>query len=147
MAAKFYQIVCDFDTWGFTPDGGIYQTFTNRTGDDSVKGTIVMQSTTEDHAVVIAAAGSPLAFGVVYEDNISIGSQVKVVVMGKAQVLLRTGESIRRGHWCVLSSVTDGRMEEGTITGTLLLSEYAEGIGVSLEDKSSGLAWIELQFT
>jgi hypothetical protein len=147
MSTKFFEIVRDFDTWGFTPDGGIYQTFTNRTDDDSVKGTIVMQSTTEDHAVVIAAAGSPLAIGVVYEDNIPIGSQVKVIVMGKAQVLLRTGQSVTRGQWCVLSSVTSGRMEEGTITGTLLLSEYAEGIGVSLEDKSSGLVWIELQFT
>ena len=141
----FYKIVLDFDTWGFTPDGGIYQTFINQTG-ESVKGTIVMQSATDDNTVVIAAAGSPLAIGVIYEGGIANGSPVKVVVYGKAQVLLRVGETVTPGQWCVLSSVTDGQMETGNIAGALLVSEYAKGIGISLEDKSSGLAWVQLQF-
>ena len=150
MATKLYEIVCDFDTWGFTPDGGVYQTLTNRTGSSSVKGTIVMQSATYDNAVAIATVGSPLAIGVIYEDNIADGLPLKVIVYGKAQVLLRNGQSITRGNWCVLSSATNGRMEAGTITGALLVSEYAEGIGISLESKSSGtnvLAWVQLQFT
>lgn len=142
---NFYKIVLDFDTWGFTPDGGVYQTFINQTG-DSVQGTIVMQSAADDNTVVIAAANSPLAIGVIYEGGIANGSPVKVVVYGKAQVLLRDGQSVGRGGWCVLSNTVDGRMEEGTITGALLVSEYAKGIGISLEDKSSGLAWVQLQF-
>ena len=143
---NFYEIVLDFDTWGFTPNGGVYQTFTNQTGGDSVQGTIVMQSATYDNAVDIATAGSPLALGIIYEDNIANGSPVKVVVYGKAQVLLRVGQSVTRGQWCVLSNTANGRMEEGSITGTLLVSEYAKGIGISLEDNSSGLTWVQLQF-
>lgn len=148
MGKNLYEIVSTFGATGFTPDGGLYQTFTNQTG-TSIKGTIVMQAAGTDNAAAVATAGSPLAIGVIYEDSVANGSPVKVVTYGRAQVLLRNGQSVTRGNWCVLSSVTNGRMEQGTITGALLVSAYAEGIGVSLESKSSGtdvLAWIQLQF-
>lgn len=147
MSKKLYKPVSDFGAWGFTPDGGIYQTFTNQTG-DSVKGTIVMQAEGTDNAVDVASAGSPFAIGVIYEDSIANGSPVKVVVYGKAQVLLRDTEAATRGYWCALSSITDGRMVQSAAL-PLLYTDYAEGIGISLETRSSGtdiLAWVQLQF-
>lgn len=97
-------------TNGFTSEGGIYEIFINKTGADSVKGTIVVASTSVDNAVSIAPAGSPMPIGVIYESGIADGSSVKVVVYGKAQVLLADGHAATHGYWCGVSSLVAGRM-------------------------------------
>lgn len=130
---------------GFTPEGGIYETFINNTG-TSIKGTIVVASITVDNAVDIAPANSNMPIGVIYEDGITNGSFVKVIVYGKAQVLLKDGEVSTNGYWCGVSDV-DGRMYQlSTVPST---TEYNREIGHSLESNISDvnvLSLIQMHF-
>lgn len=117
---------------GFTPEGGLYLTLVNNTG-LSVKGTIVIASATVDNGVDIAPASSQMPIGVIYESGVANGSLVKVVVYGKAEVLLRDGESATNGYWAG-TSVDSGRMYQAAIPSLL----PGQQIGNSLEDKASG---------
>ncbi|MDF2865372.1 MAG: hypothetical protein K0R72_181 [Clostridia bacterium] len=130
---------------GFTPEGGIYETFINNTG-ISIKGTIVIASLSVNNAVDIAPANSQMPIGVIYEDGIINGSPVKVVVYGKAQVLLKNGESAINGYWSGVSDIP-GRMYQ---LSTLLLDiDHNKEVGHSIESKSSGtnvLSLIQMHF-
>lgn len=131
---------------GFTSEGGIYQTFINRTGADSVKGTIVVASTSYDDAVSIAPANSSFPIGVIYENGIANGSAVKVVVYGKAQVLLKTDETAYDGYWCGVSDMAGRMSQESSVPAT---TEHTREIGHSLESKAGGanvLAWVQIHF-
>lgn len=131
---------------GFTPEGGIYQTFVNNTG-TSVKGTIVIASASVDNAVDIAPGESKVPLGIIYENGIANGALVKVVTSGKAQVLLENTKHSTRGHWCGVSP-TAGRMYQ-KISAPTTISEHSREIGHSLESKNSGtdiLSTVQLQF-
>ncbi len=130
---------------GFTPEGGIFQTFVNNTG-NSVKGTIVVASTSVDNAVDIAPGDSPMPIGIIYENGISNGNPVKVVTSGKAAVLLKDDEPAARGNWCGVSDITGRMMQKATAPST---TEHYREIGHSLENKNSGtdvLALVSLHF-
>jgi hypothetical protein len=145
MSKKLYQLVPVYGDWGFTAEGGLYQTYINRTGSASVKGTIVVSSTAYDNAVAIAPASSQMSIGVIYEGGIANGSPVKVVISGKAQVLLQDTNDSFQGYWCG-TSLTPGRMFQNA---TLPVLNEWQAIGHSMEDVTSGtnvLAWVTLQF-
>ena len=120
---------------GVTPDGGFYITLTNKTGSISKKGTIVIASTTTDKAVNIAPSNSDNPIGVILENGVADGGEVKVVVSGKAYVLLQDGLSSTRGYWCEVSSTQAGRMSQ--LANPNLITHWAE-LGHSLESKTSG---------
>ncbi|MCK9575308.1 MAG: hypothetical protein WCX32_01725 [Clostridia bacterium] len=132
-------------TNGMTTEGGFFETFTNNTG-TSVKGTIVVASTTVDNGVDIAPANSQMPIGVIYETGIINGSPVKVVVYGKADVLLKDGETATSGYWCGVSN-TAGRMyQAATVPST---TEHNRETGHSLKTTSSGtnvLSLIQVHF-
>ncbi len=131
---------------GFTPDGGIYETFINTTG-ISVKGTIVVASTTTNNAVDIAPIGSTMPIGVIYENEVPNGSPVKVVVYGKAEVLLEDNQSATTGYWCSVSNTVAGRMFQQPSEPTD--TNHNREIGHSLQTVDSGtdvLALIQLHF-
>ena len=135
---------------GFTSEGGLYVQLINNTG-TSVKGTIVVASATAgvNNAVDIASAGSQLPLGVIYEDGVADGDPVKVVVAGRAQVLLRNNESAVQGYWCGVSTLTAGRMVQSNLLPTLLAT-VMQGIGRSLETVLGGddiLAYVLLHFS
>lgn len=130
---------------GFTLEGGTYETFINNTG-TSIRGTIVVASTTINNAVDIAPVSSNMPIGVIYEDGIANGSPVKVVVYGKAQVLLKDGEVANNGYWCGVSDVA-GRMYQ--LSTAPITTEYNQEIGHSLEANNSGtnvLSLIQIHF-
>lgn len=131
---------------GFTAEGGIFETFVNNTG-VSVKGTIVVASTTVDHAVDIAPADSQMPIGAIYESGIANGSLIKVVVSGKAEVLLKNDTASATGFWCGASD-TAGRMYQASAPpGTV--EENNRQIGHSLSTGSGGtdvLSMVELHF-
>ncbi len=130
----------------FTPEGGLYQTFLNDTGTNSIKGTIVCASPLTDNAVSLAPASSILPLGVIYEDGVKQGGTVKVVVYGKAQVLLKDGNAAVRGYWCGVSDVP-GRMYQLLVPADA--TEHFRQIGYSLESKSAGfnqLSLVQLNF-
>ena len=125
---------------GFTTEGGIYETFINNTG-ISVKGTIVVASTSADNAVDIAPANSQMPMGAIYENGIVNGSNVKVVVYGKAEILLKDGESSNRGYWCGVSD-TAGRMYQ--LSAAPSTTEHNREIGHSLKTTTSGINVLSL---
>jgi len=125
---------------GFTAEGGIYETFINNTG-ISVKGTIVVTSSTVDNAVDIAPADSQMPIGVIYETGIINELPVKVVVYGKAQVLLKDGETATRGYWSGVSDVAGRMYQQITVPGT---TEHNREIGHSIESKTSGINVLSL---
>ncbi len=118
---------------GFTPEGGIYETFINNTG-VSVKGTIVIASTAVNNAVDIAPVNSDMSIGVIYESGISNGSPVKVVVYGKAEVLLKNNVASTRGFWCGVSDVA-GRMYQ---LNAVPAADHNREVGHCLETKVAG---------
>lgn len=129
----------------FTPEGGIIETFINDTGAPSIKGTIVSASPLVDNAVSLSNASSILPMGVIYENGVRAGDIVKVVVLGKAQVLLKDGTAATRGHWCGVSDVP-GRMYQTIIPTD---AEHFRQIGYSLEQKSASfnqLSLVQLNF-
>jgi len=132
-------------TNGMTTEGGFFETFTNNTG-VSVKGTIVVASTTVDNAVDTAPADSPMPIGIIYESGIANGSPVKVVVYGKTEVLLKDGLAATRGYWCGVSD-TAGRMyQAATVPST---TEHNRETGHSLKTTASGtdvLSLIQVHF-
>lgn len=118
----------------FTPEGGVAVKYINDTGAPSIKGTIVCASPLTDNAVSLAPALSTMAIGVIYEDNIEPNAMVKVVISGKAQVLLKDGAAAVRGSWCGVSDVA-GRMYMRIIPENV--EERFRQIGYSLEQKSA----------
>ncbi|MCX8074285.1 MAG: hypothetical protein N2749_01700 [Clostridia bacterium] len=135
-------------TIGLTPEGGVYETFINNTG-TSVKGTIVISSTTVSNGVDIAPANSSMPIGIIYEDGIQNGSPVKVITSGKAQVLLKNGLNSSLGYWCGVSD-TSGRMYQLSSTPIVLFTDNYKEIGKSLQSVSSGtdvLSLVQLNFS
>lgn len=131
---------------GFTSEGGSYETFINKTGSNSVKGTIVIASSSDDNSVDIAPADSTMPIGVIYEDGVADGSPVKVVVYGKAEVLLKDDESSTNGFWCGVST-TAGRMYQQSTAP--ITTEHNREIGHSLQAVPSGtgvLSLVQLHF-
>lgn len=132
-------------TNGFTSEGGMYETFINNTG-TSVKGTIVSASTSVNNAVDIAPANYQMPIGVIYQSGIANGSNVKVVVYGKADVLLKDGEAAVRGYWCGVSDNAGRMYQQSSAPGT---TEHNREIGHSLNSVTGGtnvLSLIQMHF-
>ena len=132
---------------GTTSEGGVYETFKNSTTGTSVKGTIVVASTTDPGGVSAAPAGSVSPIGVIYESGIAQGQNVKVVTYGKAEVLLASDQTSHTGYWCGVSSLENGRMYqiEDAPIGT---SSHSQEIGHSLQTVSTvgELSLVQLHF-
>ncbi|QHI72314.1 hypothetical protein [Aminipila terrae] len=135
-------------TSGFTPEGGIYETFVNKTGALSIKGTIVIAGASVDNSVSIAPVDSQMPIGVIYENGIADGSPVKVVVYGKAEVLLEDNATATSGFWCGVSTTQAGRMIQ--LNNVPNTPQFNTEIGHSLQTISTGstdlLALVQLHF-
>lgn len=79
----------------------------NRTGGNSVKGTLVSASTTADREF-IKQANEYDCCGVVQESGIAEGSEMWIWISGVAQVLFKDGVAATRGN-ILLAGDTDGR--------------------------------------
>lgn len=127
-----------------TKEGGIAIPFINKTGANSIKGTLVNTESSIDMGVrvVQSTLDEPDIIGVIYEDGIPDGEEVLVIISGIAEVLIHDGESATRGYWCRTSELTDGRADitnaappGGTINA---IEGHFREIGHCLETKSSG---------
>ena len=131
---------------GITPEGGIALKLTNRTGSNSVKGTIVIASASYDSAFAVSASDENMAIGAVYENGIADGSACWVVISGVAEVLLKDGVAGTRGYICYCSA-TAGRMDQASTVPADAV--HFREIGHCIEAKSSGtdvLAKIVMHF-
>lgn len=89
-----------------TPEGGIAVRMINKTGEVSVKGTVVTpyDDTAIDRAVKKIVIDIPNPIGVIYDNGILDGSPVWVVISGKAYVYF-------------IGNTTRGHLARGFVTG------------------------------
>lgn len=128
------------DKTALTPEGGFAIKLTNRTGGNSVKGTIVCASTNYSNSFMKTPTGGKAynkSIGAVYEDGVSDGSDCWVVVSGIVEVLIDDGTSSTAGNWACSSITTSGRATLNTDDPTSQDTHNRE-IGHVIETKSSG---------
>lgn len=125
--------------------------YINKTGANSIKGTLVHPSITTENAVE-AQTSEFDTVGVFYEDGIADGELAWVIIDGTAEVLLEDLTDTAVGNW-VYASAVDGRANGslaqppgGTITA---LTNHFKEVGHSISNESAGtdvLAKIILHF-
>lgn len=134
----------------FTIEGGLAIKLTNKSGLNSVKGTIVKAHDSIDNAFKISDANEFDAIGSVYDDGLYDGEECWVIVAGIAEVLLEDGTSATIGYWARTSTTDPGRAIVNTETQPGLLATHFAEIGHGVEGVSSGtdvLAKIIMHFT
>lgn len=100
-----------------TAIGGFAVQLTNKTGVDSVKGEVVIASTTTDFAVSLAPTSSDDLFGVFLDSGIPDGSEAWIVVSGRAEVKA-DATGFTRGARVIMSAATAGRVKIGDTPST-----------------------------
>lgn len=137
-----------FNTFMITEDGGMAIKMINKTGSASVKGTVLMASTSVANAVNLQANQYDSA-GIMYSNGVADGGEVWVVTSGKAYVLLADTTASTMGNW-VFSSLTDGRAN-ATLTappgGTIsAIDEHFKEVGHCLQTVTAGTSKLALCF-
>jgi hypothetical protein len=121
----------------FTPEGGLAVLVTNKTGSDTVKGTLVDASTATDNAFSLTEADDADIIGIVYEDGIADGEEAWVVIAGIADVLLKDSTAATRGNW-VMSSDTIGRADATASAPPGLAAAHFQEIGHCVQSAGAG---------
>jgi hypothetical protein len=120
-----------------TPEGGIAVKLTNKTGVNSVKGSVISASTTNDNAFHLQSSEYD-SFGIVYEDGIADGSECWVVISGRCQVLLKDTVGTSRAS-LMIAADTDGRADVlSTPPPPPTTDTHFKEIGHCIEAKTGG---------
>lgn len=134
------------DTVKFTEEGGLAVLMINKTGSDSVKGTIVAASTGTDSAFELAGAGSPKAIGIVYESGIADAANCWVVVSGIAEVLMQDSVATTHGNYALTSASAAGRAVSSSTYPTATVEQGIGHIILSTAGGTNVLTKVILQF-
>ena len=124
-----------------TADGGKAIWMINDTGAPTVKGTVVeVGSVTNSFKVSDAACLDPI--GVVYDAGIADGELCRIVVGGKAYVLIQDSTTATIGNWAKTSETQAGRADMTAtppVGGTLQqLADHFQEIGHCIETVNPG---------
>lgn len=84
---------------GITPEGGLYFTAINDTGEASVKGKMVHPSTAVNLGVSLVGLGEIDPVGIIYDAGVPVGGLIRVVAHLWADVLIEPGDTIQREYW------------------------------------------------
>lgn len=127
---------------GLTSIGGLAIKFVNKTGSNTVKGTIIEPSLTNDNAFAVIVAAAPDPLGVVFEDGIADGQLVWVIIQGIVDVLLEDTTASTRHNWCKVSDTQAGRVDATNAVppsgGIVQADEHFREIGHCLQSVGSG---------
>lgn len=93
----------------FTSEGGLAIRLINKTGSNSVKGSVVRADPANDFSFDLSPVSSINPIGVVYENDIPDGNSTWVVIAGIAQVLIENGVTVVAGSWAGTSNSVAGR--------------------------------------
>lgn len=119
----------------------------NKTGSSSVLGSVI--SSSDAHNLSFRLQENEYdAIGIVAENGIADGQECRIIVSGKAQVLLKDTVSSTRGH-VVFSADTDGRAITAAIPTPPNADSHFKEIGHCIESKDAGtnvLAWCIIHF-
>lgn len=119
-----------------TIEGGIAIKLTNKTGANSVKGTVVYVDPAVDNAFEINPIDGDMPIGVVYESGIADGSECWVVVSGIAEVLLVNTVASTRSYVAYSSASVAGRID--IAASVPAAATHFREIGHTLESKVGG---------
>ena len=119
-----------------TPEGGYAVLLTNKTGANSVKGSVVIADPAVDNAFEINPINGDMPFGVVYESGIADGSECWVVVSGIAEVLLVNTVASTRSYVAYSSGSVAGRID--IAASVPAATTHFKEIGHTLESKTGG---------
>jgi hypothetical protein len=119
-----------------TIEGGIAIKLTNKTGANSVKGTVVYADPAVDNAFEVNPTNGDMPFGVVYESGIADGSECWVVVSGIAEVLLVNTVASTRSYVAYSSGSVAGRID--TAATVPAATTHFREIGHTMESKTGG---------
>jgi hypothetical protein len=125
-----------------TAEGGIAVKMTNKTGAESVKGSIVSLSTETDNAFALAAIDASGVVGVVYESGVANGAECWVVVKGIAETLFTN--NITHGMYARAPIDADTDEVAGRAVGaaipaaTFNTDAYLARFGFVMESKAAG---------
>lgn len=99
----------------------------NKTGNPSVKGTVLQYSTSYDNAAVLCEADGLEAIGIMYSDGAADGEYVWVVKQLDAMVKLENNVGTTRGNWLRTSTTAAGRAD-GTNAAApgLVITHFSE---------------------
>jgi hypothetical protein len=121
--------------------GGVAIKLVNKTGSNSIKGTLVEASNTQDLAFDVLGSNENHPIGAIYENGIADGEQCWVVISGIAEVLLVDATSSSNGNWVYASSPA-GRANATLANppggGVAELDQHMREVGHALEAKGSG---------
>jgi hypothetical protein len=121
----------------FTSEGGLALRLTNKTGANTVRGSVVeiYDDSAIDNAVTLSEANDIHPIGVMYDDGVADGSECWVVIAGRCQILLKDGVAGVRGYWLGTSD-TAGRANCKADPASQ--SEHMQEIGHCMQSISSG---------
>lgn len=123
-------------TSGVNEFGGKMISLTNKTGANSVKGTVVYASATTDNSFNINPLDGDMPIGVVYENAIADGGECWVVISGIAEVLLVDSVASTRSYVAYSSGTTAGRID--TSASVPAAATHFREVGHTLESKTAG---------
>ena len=108
----------------------------NKTGANSVKGSVVSISDTTDNAFRLNPIDGDMPIGVVYQNGVADGSLCLIITGGIAEVLLVDGVASTRSYIGYSSSTVAGRIDTSASVPAALL--HFREIGHTLESKTGG---------
>lgn len=126
-----------------TGERGTQMRLINKTGSNSVKGTVAEADDAVDQAFDVIPANEPDPIGIVYESGVADGSEAWVWMPGSlCQVLLEDGTAATRENWVYISQTDAGRADATNSTppgGTIsALEDHFEELGHAAETQGSG---------
>ena len=71
-------------------EGGIGYYIINKTGAPSIKGYIVEAGSAVDNSIEYSSGGDPDPIGIVYDDGVTDGGMIRIIVSGRAHVYYAT---------------------------------------------------------
>lgn len=121
---------------GINELGGIMIKLTNKTGANSVKGTVVYASPTTDNAFAVNPIDGDMPLGIVWDNGIADGAECWVTVSGIAEVLLVNSVATTRSYIAYSSNSVAGRID--TAATVPAATTHFREIGHTLENKTAG---------
>ena len=138
LAVMSYKGVIGFGVDTATGERGLVQKMKNKTGGNTVKGTVVSASDGTDNSFK-AQADEFDTIGVVAEAGVADAAEAWIWLNGSiCQVLWKDGQSATR-EYVALAADTDGRAYNVAVpTSNPVVAEHFKEIGHVLETKGSG---------
>ena len=133
-----------------TPEGGLAVRLTNKTGGNSIQGTIVNQAANDDNAFGLIPDDIPDPIGVVYETGIADGQECWVVTGGLGDIYFEA--AVTRGEFARVQVAADGgtvgyAIAEAVPTSPFATDKHFQEVGHVLESTGgAGLAKCLIHF-